>query len=174
MIKTFTCKNCQETIKKNPRLKCPQHYCGKSACQRSRKNAWARDKYLQNSNYRKEKKKFNKQWRDKHPADKYQRTYRNKHPDYKIENRKSQIKRNQNRKSSSDKIMNIPTNSRNNTQSFTVQKDCKDGHVIQESLIQEGLYAILPYNPDTRQKIVKMDALIVQLSNLKYDNSDFF
>lgn len=170
MSKVKICKNCQKFFAPNPRLKGKQNYCGKKACQRKRKTQWEQNKNREDSSYRERQRQSKKRWRDNHPGHEYQKQYRESHPKYEEKNRFLQKKRNAKRILSTklDKILTKDTYSDYKEEHFSSKGDnCKDGHVISETLVNSGLYAILPYNSKTRTKIVKMDALIVQLINLQ-------
>lgn len=168
MSPIIVCKNCHEAVEKNPRLKTRQEYCGKKLCQQARKTRWAEEKYKKYKSYRQKKSQYNKQWRKRHRADEYQRNYRAQNSKYASSNRESQKERNKNRKDTSKKISTGAIISNNkNTQEGISTKDCKARRVSSKSPISKGLYAIFPYNPDAKQKIVKQDALLIQLANIE-------
>lgn len=146
MSKTFRCVHCQRRYKKNPRLKGQQKYCGSKSCQQSRKNRWEREKLSKDSEYRARRRESKKRWYSRYPGDRYQNLYRDSHPDYLESNRKKQQKRN--------KPAAIGSGS---------AKIVKTDALTSESVIRRGLYVLLPYKKTDVEKIVKTDALIVQL-----------
>ncbi len=154
MQKTIICKNCEKEKPANPRLKGNQEYCGDPECQRARKAAWQREKMAKDADYRADKKESNKQWRKNRPAHQYQRPYREQHPDYVEDNRNKQRIRNQKRREnvSTEKIVKIDA--------FTS--------------IEPDTYIMTPYEKDVSGKIVKMDALLVELESFQQDKYRFF
>jgi hypothetical protein len=145
----FYCKHCGKRDRKNPRLKVKQSYCGSPACQRARKNKWERDKLQNDSVYREYRKGVKANWRKTYPDDVYQNDYRKTHPEYVRHNRELQKSRN-----------------------FCI-KECLAGHpdpnivktdaLSHQRPILPGLYEIYPYITGLDKKIVKTDALIVEL-----------
>lgn len=146
MSKSFICIHCHRRCKKNPRLKSGQKYCGSPLCQQARKNRWEREKLSKDNQYRDRRRKSKKQWYSHYPGDQYQSVYRHSHPNYLEGNRKKQQKRNESRaiESGSAKIVKTDT-------------------LTSESVVRRGLYVLLPYKKTDAEKIVKTDALIVQL-----------
>ncbi len=147
---TFICKNCKKETKSNFRLKVKQKYCGLSACQRARKNQWEKDKLKKDKTYREKRKKTKAKWRNNRPAHEYQRKYRESNPDYVEQNRKKQKFRNAKRNASVFSSKIVKTDALNT-----------------QSLFTSGLYELVPYNPDTREKIVKTDSLIVHIADIQ-------
>lgn len=98
MPPTITCKNCGNTVPRNPRLKKKQKYCSAEECQKARRRHWKTTQYHQDDTYRAKCLAQQKQWRVCYPADQYQKTYREKHPDYVLRNRELQRQRNKTRK----------------------------------------------------------------------------
>jgi len=145
----FYCCHCDKLTQSNPRLKDRQKYCGAKECQQSRKNKWERDKLHDDETYR-ERRTFQKsQWREKRPSHRYQSSYREGHPDYVDSNRqKQQIRNNYVKKSNTED---------------SAQNIVKTDTLTSAPLIRCGLYELLPYNTGPGQKIVKTDALIVEL-----------
>jgi len=142
----FICRHCRRRYRKNPRLKIPQRYCNAKACQQARKNKWEREKLEKDPVYKAKRRADKKEWYNKHPGDKYQSAYRETHPLYREKNRAKQGSRNQKR------ILSRPAG-----------KIVKTDALTRESLTRQGLYILLPCeNPDAK-KIVKTDALIVQM-----------
>ncbi len=150
MGRTFRCNHCGKIVVGNPRIKSGQRYCSLPGCQKARKNAWRRDKNQNDEGYREKRCASNKRWRKRHSAHAYQQRYREAHPEYVLANREKQHKRNEKRKvfKASTKIVK--------TDALTSQR-----------LIRAGLYELLPCRQDKSGKIVKTDALMVQLSVLQ-------
>lgn len=88
-------------------------------------------------------------WRKSRPAHQYQISYRETHPDYVKVNQEKQHLRNKNiqKQGSGGCRLNI----------------VKTDALISGKLISWGLYEILPYKTGPGKKIVKTDALIVEL-----------
>lgn len=141
MIKTITCSHCGNVVEKSPRIM-NQQYCHSKLCQQYRKNQWEKDKLKRDEGYR-EKRKFQKaQWRKGRPAHEYQKQYRIQHLVYQQKNRDSQNKRNKARK----KIV------KTDAPKFGIP-------------IKPGVYVMSPYQVGNLEKIVKTDALIVEINN---------
>jgi hypothetical protein len=157
MASKFQCKHCRKRTKKNPRIKEGQHYCGSEACQQARKNAWEREKINRDGLYRTRLRASKKQWRKQPRGYLYQRKYRVTHPDYVQSNRGKQLKRNQKRK-----IL------------LTGEQIVKTDALRSEKPIPSGLYTLIPYRTDTFGKIVKTDALIVQLSGIQKNTAQLY
>jgi hypothetical protein len=145
----FTCQHCGKRIHKNPRLKIHQKYCGNKTCQQSRKNLWEREKLRKDPAYRERRKKQKAIWRKDRPGHQYQLEYRQSHPQYVESNRKLQQIRN---KSASEIVPENKT-----------QKIVKTDTLMSGSLVRCGLYEILPYKMRPGKKIVKTDAIIVEI-----------
>lgn len=154
MAKTFRCAHCHEHKYVNPRLKGRRHYCGSAACQQARKNAWERKKLQKDADYQSKRKASKDKWRASKPCYDYQRRYRESHPEYVKKNREKQRLR----------------NSRRNESEF-LNEIIKMDALNTESLVASGLYALFPYNMKTKKKIVKTDALILQLSNVQINEA---
>ena len=150
MGRTFRCKHCGKIVAYNPRIKTGQRYCGLSTCQLARKNAWRRDKKQKDADYRRKCRASNKQWRKHHRAHLYYQKYRETHPEYVTKNRQQQQKRN---------------NKRRAVQQST--KIVKSDALQSKRLINSGFYALSPCKENNMGKIVKSDALMVQLSVLQ-------
>ena len=146
MSETFICSHCQRESPRNPRLKPPQRYCGLKECQQARKNQWERNKLKKDAEYKDRRKAAKKRWYNRRPGDRYQADYRSVHPDYCQANRVSQRERNRRRrlKGLSGKIV-------------------KTDALPSKNLISQGLYVLFPYDQTDAKKIVKTDALIVQM-----------
>ncbi|MCP4142429.1 MAG: hypothetical protein GY755_19500, partial [Chloroflexi bacterium] len=88
-------------------------------------------------------------WYKRRSGHNYQSEYRELHPAYSAENRRQRLLRNRKRQ--------IPS----------PQKIVKTDTLISESVTTQGLYVLLPYekpsNKTDVKKIVKTDALIVQI-----------
>ena len=146
MSTTFICHHCHGRHRKNPRLKTPQRYCSAKACQQARKNKWEREKLEKDPAYKAKRRKDKKKWYSQQPGDKYQSGYRETHALYCEENRVRQATRN-----SKSRLSPQPA------------KIVKTDTLTRESLTPEGLYILLPYENTDAKKIVKTDALIVQM-----------
>lgn len=143
---TFRCVHCQGRYKKNSRLKGQQKYCGSQSCQQARKNRWEREKLSKDSEYRDRRRESKKRWYSRYPGNQYQNVYRHSHPNYLETNRKKQQKRNKSR-----------------TIESGFPKIVKTDALSSKSPVKRGLYILLPYQKTDTRKIVKTDALIVQL-----------
>lgn len=146
MSKTFKCLHCHQWYPKNPCLKTNQSYCGMKKCQQVRKNTWERKKLQNDATYKAKRQADKKKWYSKYPGDKYQSEYRNSHPEYCKDNREKQVSHNQKRK-----ILTTPPT--------IVKTDA----LSPESVAPQGLYILFPYKKPDAKKIVKTDALIVQI-----------
>jgi len=157
MSETFICSHCQRESLKNPRLKTPQSYCGAKECQQARKNCWERNQLKRDSGYKNRRRAAKRRWYKRRPGDRYQASYREAHPDYCQANRASQRERNRKgrQKGSSEKIV-------------------KTAALPSKNLIAQGLYVLLPYDQTDARKIVKTDALIVQIIAQTGAGSGFF
>ena len=89
----MSCQHCHRRLKKNPRLKGKQRYCGSPSCQQARKNKWERKKLKADAHYKARRLAYREQWYSRYPGDKYQSTYRQAHPEYMVGNREKQRKR---------------------------------------------------------------------------------
>ncbi len=152
MTKTFRCAHCKKRKSVNRRLKGTQRYCGSAACQQARKNVWERERLQKDPDYQSKRKASKDKWRSKRPSHEYQRQYRESHPEYVAKNRERQKFRNA---------------------SVLQDKIVKTDALNRESLVVSGLYALIPYNTDTKKNIVRTDAIIVQLSNIQNNTTHF-
>ena len=150
MARMFRCKHCGKLFKRNPRLKSSQRYCSEVACQQARKNTWERVKIKTDESYRQRRQASKKHWRKNHTVYRYQRKYRETHPDYVVRNRKKQQQRNTKRKDLHGSAKIVKTDA-----------------LSQQRPINPGLYALLPWDKSKMEKIVKTDALMVQLTVLQ-------
>lgn len=157
MASTFICTHCGKKVRRNPRIKEGQHYCGLAGCQQARKNSWEQEKNKNNGSYRTRRRASKKRWLKEHSGSLYQESYRSTHADYVQLNREKQVKRNQKRKIIHAGEQIVKTDALNS-----------------ERLIPGGLYAIKPYRTDAFGKIVKTDALIVQLTGIQYHTAHQF
>lgn len=145
----FYCCECGKRTRMNPRLKIRQKYCGGKSCQQSRKNKWEREQLRKDPFYHQRRYEQKARWRKSRPAHEYQRFYRESHPDYVKVNLEKQHLRNQNIQKPDSGVY----------RSNIVKTDA----LISGKLISCGLYEILPYKMSPGKKIVKTDALIVEL-----------
>jgi len=148
MSKTFICAHCGENCLSNIRLKGKQSYCGKKCCQQARKNKWEKER-LKDKGYRNARSAQKSNWRKTKPIDQYQKIYRSTHPSYVKGNREQQKDRNK---------LQTHRSSPNPT-----QKIVKTDTLPQEILLSKGLYVLTPYDGKNSPKIVKTDALVVEL-----------
>lgn len=149
--KYFTCCHCKRLCLCNIRIKKGQRYCSDRTCQQARKNKWERDRLRRDESYRLKRLSAKKDWYATHRGDRYQDSYRQSHPSYVEANRLSQHARNTRRLSVNASVPEI----------------VKTDALNPASLIASGLYVILPYREADAQKIVKTDALIVELRSCK-------
>lgn len=142
---TFICLHCHKTVEANIRLpKNTQKYCQDSLCQQARKREWHRHKMAFDDEYRKQQSDSMKQWCKNRPLHDYQRQYRHNHPEYVLKNRLQQKSRNQ---------------KRNIDASMIVKMDAFN----QQPSIKTGIYELTPCRRNASGKIVKMDALAMQV-----------
>ena len=146
MARMFRCKHCGKLVKRNPRIKSSQRYCGQLECQQARKNTWEKQRIKTDESYRQRRQASKRQWRKQHSAHIYQCRYREKHPEYVATNREKQ--KNRELRDREAKIV-------------------KTDALSPERPIIPGLYALLPWNKNKMEKIVKTDALMVQLTVLQ-------
>jgi hypothetical protein len=145
----FYCRHCGKRSLKNPRIKGHQGYCGCQVCQQARKNHWERERLKNNPSYYEQRRSQKARWRKHCPAHEYQREYLQDHPSYAETNRKKQLIRNK----SASKIGFDSYN----------QKIVKTDALMAGGPVRCGLYEILPYKMRPDKKIVKTDALIVEI-----------
>ena len=70
----FRCRHCRKLRRKQT---ADQRYCGESECQKARKNAWRREKYAQDSDYRANQRDSTDAWLGEHGGSaSYHREYR--------------------------------------------------------------------------------------------------
>jgi hypothetical protein len=155
MQTTIKCKNGGHEVPANFRLKGNQQYCGDPECQRARKRAWQKAKMTTDMKYRAKQIVCLKRWRKEHLLHRYQKQYRANHPEYVEKNREKQRLRNDKR--------------RQRVQLTPVEKIVKMD-AFQNQPIKSGFYWLAPYAMDTSQKIVKMDALLVELKKFHDDS----
>ena len=153
MARMFRCKHCGNLVKRNPRIKGSQRYCWQTECQQARKNTWELVKNGTSESYRDRRKASKNRWRKQHSAHLYQSQYRENHPDYVADNREKQQKRNENRKKVNQRTKIVKTDT------FTSERP-----------LDSGIYSLLPLDNNSVEKIVKTDALMVQLTVLQ-DNT---
>jgi len=149
MPRYFYCHHCGKRTGKNPRLKTNQRYCGCKTCQQYRKNLWELEKLKKDPEYYKQRKSQKARWRKERPGHQYQVEYRQSHHLYAENNRFQQRNRNQNVQKLSTEIKN--------------SKIVKTDALTSGSLVWCGLYEIQPYKTGPGKKIVKTDALIVEI-----------
>ncbi len=145
----FYCCECGKRTRMNSRLKIRQKYCGRKSCQQSRKNSWERAQLRKDPFYHQRRYEQKACWRKSRPAYQYQSSYRQGHPDYVKANREKQHLRDKITQKSGSGVY----------RSNIVKTDA----LISGKLISCGLYEILPYKMSPGKKIVKTDALIVEL-----------
>lgn len=155
MQTTIKCKNGGHEVPANFRLKGNQQYCGDPECQRARKHAWQKNKMATDTKYRRKQIAGLVRWRKEHALHRYQKQYRLDHPEYVEKNREKQRLRNDKR--------------RQRVQLTPLEKIVKMD-AFQNQPIKSGIYWLAPYAMDTSQKIVKMDALLVELKKFQDDS----
>lgn len=142
MSTTFICRHCKKRVKRNPRLKVSQHYCGSTACQQARKNEWERNRLRTSADYRARRQASKRLWYKNRPGHSYQHQYRGLHPDYVSGNRLQQQNRNKSRTQSAAAVQIVKTDVLLSkflsgsgfhvilpVKNESVIKDCKDGRV---------------------------------------------
>jgi hypothetical protein len=149
------CKNGGHEVPANFRLKGNQQYCGDPECQRVRKRAWQKNKMATDRKYRRKQIACLVRWRKEHALHRYQKQYRDDHPEYVEKNREKQRLRNDKR--------------RQRVQLTPLEKIVKMD-AFQNQPIKSGIYWLAPYAMDTSPKIVKMDALLVELKKFQDDS----
>ena len=149
MQRIFICACCGKQKLANPKLKGSQFYCGDHDCQKARKAAWQRQKMASDPEYRADQKEGLKKWRKNRPLDQYQKQYRQCHPEYVEWNRQAQKLRNQKRSKTSSEMI--------------VKMDALTD-------LKTDTYLLTPLRKNRAGKIVKMDALLVELSVFQHVN----
>lgn len=149
MPEYFYCQCCGKRIRKNPRLKINQLYCGCKSCQRARKNSWEKNRRKNDPVFKELRNRQKNLWRKNLPGHQYQREYRKNNPPYAETNRlKQQIRNEKALKNGSGTLgVNI------------VKTDALNA----VGLIQYGFYEIVPVGTRPGENIVKTDALIVEI-----------
>jgi hypothetical protein len=125
-----------------------QVYCPRKRCQRYRKNKWQQEKIRSDETYRESQIDAVQLWRLKNPD--YMKEYRKKHPAYTKRNREQQKKR---RTGSQTPLL------RQNPEVVKMDATMASFPVI------TGTYRLIPSG------VVKMDAIVVQLTVLQPDAS---
>jgi hypothetical protein len=156
MQTTIKCNNGGHEVPANFRLKGDQQYCGDPECQRARKRAWQKNKMATDKKYRRKQIACLVRWRKEHALHRYQKQYRNNHPEYVEKNREKQRLRNDKRRAQ--------------RVHFTPVEKIVKMDAFQNQSIKSGVYWLAPCAMDTSQKIVKMDALLVELKKF-HDHS---
>ena len=145
----FTCRHCRQKKKANSRLKELQKYCGEKSCQQARKQLWDKKRRKTDASYRLRRKQSQARWRKKYPGASYQKSYRQAHGPYEQENRIRQQLRN---RLARQGIIEQLVSTRQEHRSAGGAKT-----------VGGGLYQIQRYTTPRDKKIVKTDALIVEL-----------
>ena len=157
MQNMITCKNCGHEVPANFRLKGNQQYCRDPKCQRIRKRAWQKAQMATDKKYRAKQIACLQRWRKRRPLHQYQKLYRDSHPQYVEKNREKQRHRNDQRR---QRVQLTPLEKIVKMDAFPNQP------------IKSGLYWLTPSSAmDASQKIVKMDALLVELKAFHGDSS---
>ena len=75
----FRCRHCRKLRRKQTG---DQQHCGETECQKARKNAWRREKYAQDPDYRANQRDSTNAWLDEHGGSaSYHRAYRKRRKD---------------------------------------------------------------------------------------------
>jgi hypothetical protein len=148
MQKMIHCIHCGREVPPNICLKGTQNYCHLPTCQNARKRKWYQQKIDSDPDYAARQKECKINWRKNKPAHAYQKRYRETHPAYVIKNREQQRKRNQKRRflekqKERQKIVKIDT--------------------LSGMLRKTKRYKMRVLTPNVSEKIVKIDALVVEL-----------
>lgn len=157
-MKRFTCVHCKGVFTKNVRIKedseRPQRYCSSAACQKARKNLWARKKYKRDSCYMKKIKEKNHRRYSLSENSVYQKAYRESHPEYVERCRISQQKRNKKRvgKKEEQKIVN--------PDALALQK-------IDNKEVKRDYFILYPITEEQLKKIVNPDALLTEVVDIQ-------
>ena len=156
MATTFICINCRQLKPANIRLKGKQEYCGAAECQRARKAAWQKEKMARDPEYHSQQSECVHKWRKKRPCDQYQKQYRQDHPEYVKKNRELQIIRNRKR-----------------AVLLSFQKIVKMDAFSLPQIEKSNTCIMKPFMVDESGKIVKMDALLAQITYLQTDITSY-
>jgi hypothetical protein len=117
-----------------------QRYCGARECQKARKNAWRREKYAQDSDYRANQRDSTNAWLDEQGGSAaYHRTYRRRR-----------------KNPSPPGAVSEPSPS-----SLTPQLGAKRDAESAESPLASGVYTLVPLQPDGD---AKRDAFLVEIA----------
>lgn len=148
MQKMINCVHCGKEVAANPCLKGNQSYCNLLACQNARKKKWYQSKIDSDPSYAARQQNSKRNWRKNKPGHAYQKQYRETHPDYVLMNREQQRQRNRKRRllekqHLSQKIVKIDTLS-------GLPRGSKR-------------YKMRVLTPDVSEKIVKIDAFLIEL-----------
>lgn len=95
------CLACKHMFKPCPHVK-HQSYCSNPECQKERKRQWHKQKMLDDSEYKDDRRDAQRKWRVNNPD--YWRAYRASHPDYTKKNKEQQKERNARRRERSRQI----------------------------------------------------------------------
>lgn len=144
MQRTFKCQGCGQEKPSEPRQKGNQKFCGEPVCQRVRKARWQKNKMQTDTTYHAQQLDCLQRWRKERPLDRYQNQYLQTHAEYVAENRRKQSLRNRKRHVEAPSEM-------------IVKMDAL-------SQVESDTYIMRPL---TSEKIVKMDAFVVELKVLK-------
>jgi len=87
-----------------------------------------------------------KKWYQRYPGDRYQHAYREAHPDYESDNREKQGER-----------------GKRHAGNASGTKIVKTDVLSSDNLVPRGFYVLSPYEKTNGKKVVKTDALIVEL-----------
>ena len=97
MITTFICRHCGKELPQNHRLKKKHMYCSAPECQQARRSARKKERYQNDTVYRKKHLEHQRLWRGRRPSHQYQKDYRASHKEYVDRNRELQHERNKRR-----------------------------------------------------------------------------
>ena len=137
----MTCIHCGNGFNPNPRVK-NQRYCSNRNCQRARKARWQAGKMAEDSDYKDNQARCQKEWQRHHPG--YCRHYRALRPGYAERNRFLQIRRNAKRRK--DKLSKLIAKMDSLNRGFYSRKG--------------ELFRLVPQGSSL---IAKMDSIVVKL-----------
>ena len=140
------CQGCGRFFVPSARVGDRQRYCGRKACQRTRKRRWTREKLRRDEAYRVNHARAQRSWRERNPG--YWKRYRAEHPAYTQRNRQEQKVRNQRRRSPQESVFATVAN--------------RDA-IGREEVVISGMYKLTPVGAPP---IAKMDEIMVEIRSV--------